>query len=74
MEKVNEVRELLGLTADQAILVLRYYKWNFDKLQNEWFENERKLKKKIGLEFDPEVARQFPYVNASLKNVNQGYC
>jgi len=52
MEKVNEVKELLGLNSDQAIAVLRYYKWDLDKLQNQWFEMEKDLRKKIGIEFD----------------------
>jgi hypothetical protein len=38
-----------------------------DKLQNEWFGNENKLKKKIGIEFDHELSKKFPFVNLSLK-------
>eukprot|EP00349_Pseudokeronopsis_sp_Brazil_P006337 CAMPEP_0202969920 /NCGR_PEP_ID=MMETSP1396-20130829/15821_1 /ASSEMBLY_ACC=CAM_ASM_000872 /TAXON_ID= /ORGANISM="Pseudokeronopsis sp., Strain Brazil" /LENGTH=406 /DNA_ID=CAMNT_0049697995 /DNA_START=211 /DNA_END=1431 /DNA_ORIENTATION=+ len=59
---------------DKAITVLRYYKWNLDKLQNEWFENEHKLKYTIGLEFNSEIAKKTPAVNGSLASQNKGMC
>jgi len=43
-EKIEEVSDLLGLSEDQAILVLRHFKWNMDKLQNQWFSQERQLR------------------------------
>jgi hypothetical protein len=73
-DKAKEIRELLGLTLDQAFQVLRYYKWNMDKIQNEWFEKEPKLRKVIGFEFDPNVVKDFPHVTASLASKNGGYC
>ena len=31
-EKVSELKDLLGMTPDQAIAVLRHFKWNMDKI------------------------------------------
>lgn len=45
---------------------MRHFKWNFDRLQNEWFGNERKLSKQIGIEFDQELVKKFSFMNASL--------
>ena len=52
---VADARDTLGLTDDQAIIMLRVYKWNLEKLQEAWFstDNTQKLKIKSGLEFDP---------------------
>ena len=55
MEIVQEVKELLGLTVDEAIAVLRFFKWNMDRLQNEWFEKEKNIRQIIGLEFDKNI-------------------
>ena len=52
MQKVVEIRELLGVNSDKAILILRYFKWDNDKLINNWFEKEKQLKLQIGIEFD----------------------
>ena len=44
MIKVEEIKDLLGCNSDAAILILRYFKWDVDKLQNNWFEKMDKLK------------------------------
>lgn len=64
----------MGLSSDEAVATLRYYKWNMDKLQNEWFENERKLRTKIGIDFNNELLKSKPEVKASLAGENGGYC
>ena len=51
-EKVSELKDVLGMNADQAIAVLRYFKWNMDKIQNEWFVDDNRLRKKIGIDYD----------------------
>jgi hypothetical protein len=71
---VQEIIELMGCTLDQGITIMRHFKWNMDKLQNEWFGNERKLGRLIGIECDPELPKKFPFMNASLPTHNQGYC
>lgn len=60
--KVQELHELLGLTIDDCIAVLRHFKWNQDKLQNQWFEKERVLKLEIGLVYDKSLDKSFPWI------------
>lgn len=70
MEKVEEITDLLQCNSDKAIQILKYFKWDNDKLQNNWFDQENKLKYKIGIEFDPSIPKKFPYVNGTLKANN----
>jgi hypothetical protein len=48
---------------DSAIAVLRYFKWNLDKLQNSWFEKERVLRILIGLDFDASLLKSNPEIS-----------
>jgi hypothetical protein len=70
MEKVDEIKDLLGCNSDKAIQILKYFKWDNDKLMNNWFDQEHKLKYKIGIEFDPSIPKVNPYVNGTLKANN----
>jgi hypothetical protein len=70
MEKVEEIRELLQCNSDKAIQILKYFKWDNDKLMTNWFDQENKLKYKIGVDFDPSVSKNFPYVNGTLRANN----
>lgn len=74
LQKVDEIKDLLGINPDKAILILRYFKWDTDKLQNNWFDKEKQLKLQIGIEFDQSIPKRFAYVNASLHANNQGCC
>ena len=56
-EKVSEIKDVLGMNADQAIAVLRHFKWNMDKIQNEWFNNDNKLRKMIGIDYDQTLVK-----------------
>ncbi len=51
-EKVQIVQDLLNCNYDQGLAIMRHFKWNKDKFENEWFSNEKQLRKKIGIEFD----------------------
>jgi ariadne-1 len=73
-DKVNEISDMLGLSEDDAISILRHFKWNIDKLQNEWFAKEKQLRLQIGIEFDKNIALKNPAVNSSLASINGGYC
>jgi len=70
MEKVDEIKDLLQCNSDKAIQILKFFKWDNDKLMTNWFDQENKLKYKIGIEFDPSVVKNFPYVKATLKANN----
>lgn len=71
---MSELTDMMGLTEDESMLVLRYFKWNMDKLSNEWFVKEKSLRLQIGLEFDRNIPIKHSYVNSSLAQNNQGYC
>ena len=53
-----ELQELLGCSVDEGLVVLRHFKWNIDRFQNEWFGNEESIRKKIGLTFDPKLDKE----------------
>ena len=73
-DKISEMVDLLGLTSDQAISVLRFFKWDADKLQQNWFDREAELRKKTGIAFDKALPAKFTYMNASLAAHNKGWC
>ena len=74
MEKVEEIKDLLQCNSDKAIQILKYFKWDNDKLINNWFDQEHKLKHKIGIDFDTKLPISFPYINGTLRANNQGFC
>ena len=77
MQKVEMIEDFTALSSDKAILLLRHYKWNEEKLQIEWYGAEsyvKKLRILIGLDFDPEILKQHPNVNTALCSVNGGIC
>ena len=41
---VEETKEILGLSEDDAITALKHYNWNLEKLQEQWFDNEAKTR------------------------------
>ena len=41
---IQEVIELMGLSEDDAITALKHFSWNPEKLQEQWFDNERKTR------------------------------
>lgn len=65
----------MGVSENDAILLLRHFKWNLERLQEKFFSDDSaKLMKAIGLEFDPTVAKKFPFTCATLPTHNKGYC
>lgn len=46
---IEPVTEMLGVDEDDAIAAMRYFHWNFEKLQEKWFDNDEKIKNEIGL-------------------------
>lgn len=70
MQKVEEIKDLLECNSDKAIQILKHFKWDTDKLMTNWFDQENKLKFKIGIEFDPQLPKNFPYINGTLKANN----
>ena len=64
-DKCKEVSELLGLSEDEALIILNYFKWRKDLVENEWFGNEKKIFGKAGLD---------PIVTAILNDSNEILC
>lgn len=46
---VQETKEMFGLSIDEAITILRYFKYNIDKLKNSWFDDEIAIRKAAGI-------------------------
>jgi hypothetical protein len=59
-EKIQEIVDLLGISKDEAVATLRYFKWDMDKIQNAWFDGGKKLRTKIGLDFDDTLTKSKP--------------
>lgn len=66
--------ELFSVTEEEAVILLREYKWNNDRLQTDWFENSSKVRYKCGLEMDPKYRKSKPQMEASLAEKNSGFC
>ena len=37
--KIEEIKELFEIDNDSLIHIARYYHWNQEKMQTQWFEN-----------------------------------
>ncbi len=53
---IKKIKELLYTNEDTAITLLKMYKWNADKLQQEYFANDKEVLYKCGLMPDPKTA------------------
>ena len=73
-QRVAECVELFSVTEEEAVILLREYKWNNDRLQGDWFENQNKIRYKCGLAMDPEYRKSKPQMETSLAEKNQGMC
>lgn len=63
---VEQANEILCLpNTDMVIQILRHFKWNQTKVEEQWFANQEKLVKEIGLEFDKSLLQKYPDINAS---------
>ncbi len=60
---VDEVKDLLSVSADDAGIMLREYRWKKAKLIDDWMADSEKVKRKCGCKFAgvvPPAARAFP--------------
>lgn len=55
---ISECCETTSLDRDDAITVLMYYKWNIDKVSQEWFEDVDANRKKFGLDLDDNALKE----------------
>jgi len=52
---VKNVKELFAISEDNAITLLKMYKWNEDKLQQDYFANDKTVLQGCGLVPDPST-------------------
>eukprot|EP00826_Nyctotherus_ovalis_P024576 TRINITY_DN1898_c0_g3_i1.p2 TRINITY_DN1898_c0_g3~~TRINITY_DN1898_c0_g3_i1.p2 ORF type:complete len:490 (-),score=172.28 TRINITY_DN1898_c0_g3_i1:96-1565(-) len=55
---IRNIKELFATSEDNAITLLKMYKWNEDKLQQDYFANDKAVLQKCGLVPDPSVGTQ----------------
>ena len=48
-EAVARVVAVLQVTSDEATQLLRAFKWNVNRVNDEWFQNEEEVRAKVGL-------------------------
>ena len=47
---MNDLTELLETNRDETLILLHYYRWNRDQLENsDYFDNQIKIRKLAGL-------------------------
>jgi len=56
-ENINLLSDTLCISKDQALGVLKYFKWNSDVAQSKWFENIEKYGMECGILFNPEYIK-----------------
>lgn len=54
-EVIDEVRDVLGVSAGDAAILLRAYRWKKSRLIDEWVSDSEKVRSKWGLKRDPTV-------------------
>ena len=52
---IKNIKDLFCTSEDNAITLLKMYKWNEDKLQQDYFSDDKGLLKKCGLVPDPKM-------------------
>ena len=48
-QKIEQVKDLFSIGDDAAYILMKGYYWNLDKLQQEYFEDDIKIKKDFGI-------------------------
>lgn len=72
--KLEEATELYKMDTDDMMIIIRHYKWNNSKMEQNWFDQSEQLKYVLGLEYNKQLDKD-PQVNVSLpKNNPDGYC
>ncbi|XP_062002261.1 probable E3 ubiquitin-protein ligase ARI8 [Rosa rugosa] len=67
-EDITKISTVLSISKAAASILLRYYNWSVSKVHDEWFADEEKVRKTVGLPEKPVIE----YRNA--KELNCGIC
>lgn len=59
-QSIKKAQEDYGivLSEDEAICVMRNFKWDAERMSYSWFDEQDVLKKKLGLEFDKSLMKK----------------
>lgn len=71
---IQQVKDLLENTDDEAITLLRHFNWNFQKLEEQWFTMDDNKLRTVGLEYDEKLVEKYPDINATRKENNDNMC
>jgi ariadne-1 len=76
---MSDYSELLGLSSDETLLVMTHYKWKSHKLQDDWMDNELKVRVQCGISpategFDYALSRGVKVGSVKLVSGTEGCC
>jgi len=81
---IQDCVDLCVISSDEATIILMYYKWNWDKLQADWFNKEKEIREKCGIpsikskekpnEQCPICFEDLDLKNADLLKCNHAFC
>ena len=43
MKKLDDAHDMFAMERDDMMIIIRHYKWNEDRMQQEWFDDQEKL-------------------------------
>lgn len=66
-DNIKKISSILSISNVEAAILLRHYNWSVSKVNDEWFANEEKVRRTVGL---PEELRALPYA----KELTCGIC
>lgn len=73
--RIKEADEIIFLeNSDDVLQVLRYFRWNTQKITSEWFNNIDKNRVLAGLDFDENLRKKYPEIDSALKENNDNTC
>ncbi|CAH8382028.1 unnamed protein product [Eruca vesicaria subsp. sativa] len=70
MTDIEQVSTVLSISQVEAIALLLHYQWSASKVQDEWFTDEEKVRKSVGLLKEPVVDHN----HKEVMNIQCGIC
>lgn len=71
--KIGNIQEAICLSPDEVMAVMRHFKWNEEKMQEKWFDNEVKIMHETGIKYNVNSQGTLED-NTSLEKNNKGFC
>lgn len=53
---------------------MRYFRWNTQRINSEWFNNTEGIRVAAGLDFDVNLRKKYPEIDSALKGKNDNTC